>query len=138
MLNKDTIQVIKDYQEKSHLSFIRGSVVEMHVGAIVNAANTSLLGGGGVDRAIHRAAGTELLSSCYRNSLDIALKNNCKSIAFSGISTGVYGYPLDEAAKTSLLTAVKWLDEHPKYVMNIYFCCFKEKEIKAYMKLTNG
>lgn len=183
MLNKDMIQVIQDYQEKSHISFINGSVVEMHVDAIVNAANTSLLGGGGVDGAIHRAAGTELfaecktlhgcntgeakiteaydisyvdhiihtvgpvysgtnqdaelLSSCYRNSLDVALENNCKSIAFSGISTGVYGYPIDEAAKTSLLTVVKWLDEHPKDVMNIYFCCFKEKEMKAYIKLTN-
>lgn len=184
ILNKNTIQVMQEYQEKSHISFIRGSVLEMHVDAIVNAANTSLLGGGGVDGAIHSAAGRELLaecktfhgcntgeakitgaydishvdhiihtvgpvysgtnqdaillSSCYSNALDLALENNCKSIAFSGISTGVYGYPLDEAAEISLRTTVKWLDEHPKDVINIYFCCFKEEEMKAYMKITKG
>lgn len=183
VLIKDMIQLIQEYQEKSHISFISGSVVDMHVDAIVNAANRSLLGGSGVDEAIHRAAGPELLiecrklhgcntgkakitgaydisnvdyiihtvgpvysrkiqdakllSSCYRNSLDLALANNCKSIAFSGISTGVYGYPLNEAANISLSTAAKWLDEHPKDIMNIYFCCFKEKEMKAYMKLVN-
>ncbi len=78
-----------------------------------------------------------MLASCYRNSLDLALANGCGSIAFPGISTGVYGYPLNEAAKVSLLTAVEWLDEHPDTVMNVYFCCFKDAEMDAYMALVN-
>lgn len=150
--------------------------------AIVNAANKSLLGGGGVDGAIHKAAGpellkecrtlngcetgeakitkaynikyadhiihtvgpvysgkkkdAELLNDCYYNSIELAYQNGCKSIAFPGISTGVYGYPLDEAARVSLLAAVHWLDAHKDTVMNIYFCCFKDAELSAYRKLT--
>ena len=181
MLHKDTISVIRNYREKSHISFVKGSVVDMHVGVIVNAANASLLGGGGVDGAIHRAAGPELLAecrtlhgcntgdakitkaynieyadyiihtvgpvyrgthedaallaSCYTKCLDIALDNGCKSIAFPGISTGAYGYPLDEAAQVSLLAITRWLDAHQDIVMNIYVCCFKDAELQAYMKL---
>lgn len=169
---------------KSHISFVRGSVVDMQVGAIVNAANKSLLGGGGVDGAIHRAAGpglleecrtlhgcntgeakitgaynirnadyiihtvgpiysgsendARLLASCYKSSLDLALENGCTSIAFPGISTGVYGYPIDEAAKVSLLAATQWIDEHPGVEMDIYFCCFRDAELEAYMALTSA
>lgn len=182
-LQKDIIKMLSKYNPKSHISFVKGSVIDMHVDAIVNAANSSLLGGGGVDGAIHMAAGpellmecrtlhgcntgeakitgaynikhadhiihtvgpvysgkpddAELLAACYTNSLDIALENGCNSIAFPGISTGVYGYPLDEAAKVSLLAVVRWLDAHPDTVMNIYFCCFKDAEMAAYMTLTN-
>ncbi len=183
VLEKSIIRKLLEYQPKAHITFVKGSVVEMHVNAIVNAANESLLGGGGVDGAIHRAAGpgllkecralrgcrtgeakitgahdidyadyiihtvgpiysgrksdADMLASCYRNSLDLALANGCGSIAFPGISTGVYGYPLNEAAKVSLLTAVEWLDEHPDTVMNVYFCCFKDAEMDAYMALVN-
>lgn len=80
----------------------------------------------------------ELLSCCYKNSLDLALANGCTSIAFPGISTGVYGYPLEDAARISLLTVVRWLEEHSDCVMNVYFCCFKDTELAAYTKLLNG
>ncbi|WP_455527519.1 macro domain-containing protein [Huintestinicola sp.] len=183
VLQRNIIGMLSGYEPKSHINFVRGSVIDMHVGAIVNAANTSLLGGGGVDGAIHKAAGigllnecrklggcktgeakitgayniknadciihtvgpvysgrredAELLAACYTNSLDIALENNCSSIAFSGISTGVYGYPLEEAARVSLLAAVRWLNEHKDTVMNIYFCCYREAEMAAYEAVMN-
>lgn len=182
-LKKDIIKMLLEYKSRSFISFVKGSVIDMHVDAIVNAANTSLLGGGGVDGAIHTAAGpellkecrtlhgcitgeakitgsynitntdhiihtagpvysgkaddAELLAACYTNSLDIALENECNSIAFPCISTGVYGYPLDKAAKISLLSTVRWLDAHPDTVMNIYFCCFKDEELAAYKELMN-
>ncbi|MBR1918534.1 MAG: macro domain-containing protein [Spirochaetales bacterium] len=182
MLSRQTLSEVLNYRPKSRILLVRGSVVDMHVGAIVNAANESLLGGGGVDGAIHIAAGPELLkecrtlggcrtgeakitgsynithadhiihtvgpiysgkdsddqalSDCYRNSLDLALANGCTSIAFPGISTGVYGFPLDRAAKVSLLTVVQWLDDHKDAVMNIYLCCFRDSELKAYRDLT--
>lgn len=175
--------MLLEYKPRSFISIVKGSVIDMHVDAIVNAANTSLLGGGGVDGAIHTAAGpellkecrtlhgcntgeakitgsynitnadriihtagpvysgkaddAELLAACYTNSLDIALENECNSIAFPCISTGVYGYPLDKAAKISLLSTVRWLDAHPDTVMNIYFCCFKDEELAAYKELMN-
>lgn len=181
VLNKEMIRDIQEHKPKSYISFIKGSVVNMHVGAIVNAANQSLLGGGGVDGAIHRAAGpdllkecrtlhgcntgeakvtgayrmeyadyiihtvgpiysgkkqdADLLSNCYKNSLDLALENGCTSIAFPCISTGVYGYPLKEAAKVSLSTISHWLDEHQDVVMNVYLCCFKDSELKVYTEL---
>lgn len=169
-------------ESKSHIIFVQGSVVDMHVDAIVNAANESLLGGGGVDGAIHKAAGPELLkecrtlhgcktgeakitgaynishanyiihtvgpiysgakedakllAACYKNSLELALKNGCTSIAFPGISTGVYGYPLKEAAQVSLHAVTEWLDAHPDIVMNVYLCCFRDEEMAAYKEIT--
>lgn len=169
------------FTPRPNISFVKSSVVDMHVDAIVNAANTSLLGGGGVDGAIHRAAGpkllaecrtlhgcktgeakitgayniknakyiihtvgpvysgrssdAQLLSACYRNSLNLAVQNGCSGIAFPCISTGVYGYPIEEAARVSLQTVCQWLDEHPDAAINIYFCCFKDREYNAYMNL---
>ena len=157
---------------KSQIIFVRGSVVTQQADAIVNAANQTLLGGGGIDGAIHMAAGSELLreckalngcetgqakitkaynirnafyiihtvgpvyrgvaedayllAACYRNSLDLALAYRCRSIAFPCISTGAYGYPIEKAAKVSLLAAAQWLDAHPDAVMKIYFCCFND------------
>lgn len=181
-LSKDKLLLLKEYVPQSHIQFLKCSVVPMHVDAIVNAANRTLLGGGGVDGAIHSAAGPELLeecrklngcetgkakitkayrienaryiihtvgpvynnkaedeqmlASCYTESLDLALKNGCRSIAFPGISTGVYGYPLDEAAKISLMAVVKWLYAHRDAVMEVYFCCFKQEEMDAYNAIT--
>ncbi len=175
------LKTVQAQTPKSIISLVKGGVVEMKVDAVVNAANTSLLGGGGVDGAIHRAAGKELLAecrtlngcktgeakitkayniqnakhiihtvgpvysgkaqdaillaNCYKNSLDLALKNNCTSIAFPGISTGVYGYPLDEAAAVSLKAIMIWIEEHPEVAMKINLCCFKDSELEAYQKL---
>lgn len=182
VLARETITAIEKHEQRSNISFVNGSVLYAHATAIVNAANESLLGGGGVDGAIHKAAGpmlleackalggcptggakatgaydfknadyiihavgpkysgdekdVNLLAACYMNSLELAWKNNCMSIAFPGISTGVYGYPLDEAARVSLAAVVRWFDLHPDVVMNVYFCCFREEELQAYKNLT--
>lgn len=182
VLSKETLNVIEKHEVKSTLSFVNGSVLFMHATAIVNAANESLLGGGGVDGAIHKAAGpmlleackalggcatggakatgaydlenaeyiihavgpkysgdekdANLLAACYMNALELAWKNNCMSVAFPGISTGVYGYPLEEAAKISLAAVVHWFDLHPDVALNVYFCCFREEELQAYKNLT--
>lgn len=167
--------------KKSGIIFVRGSVVVQKADAIVNAANHTLLGGGGVDGAIHMAAGPELLrecktlngcetgqakltkaynirnasyiihtvgpvyhaspedacllAACYRNSLDLAMKQKCTSIAFPCISTGVYGYPIEKAAKVALQATIQWLSQHPDIVMKVYFCCFNDREMDAYQKL---
>lgn len=168
---------------ESHMEVIRGGVVEMHADIIVNAANKSLLGGGGVDGAIHAAAGPELLrecrtlngcatgdakitgaynltnakyivhtvgpvysgsesdalllSSCYSNSLDLAYRNKCESIAFPCISTGVYGYPVEKAAEIAWTTVLKWLHEHDT-AMHVYFCCFNDREFEVYRHLAEN
>jgi len=149
----------------NHIKIIEGDITQASVDAIVNAANPVMLGGGGVDGAIHRAAGSELLQECkkikpvngircpsgsaritaagdldakyvihtvgpiyrneddpaavlasaYESSLQLAVENSCKSIAFPAISCGAYGYPLDEAARV----AVGICNKHPQ--LEIYF-----------------
>lgn len=181
VLNRETLDVLQKHESKSSISFISGSVLYVYADAIVNAANESLLGGGGIDGAIHKAAGpmlleacrqlggcptggakatgayeiknadyiihavgpkysgdekdANLLAACYMNSLELAWKNHCMSVAFPGISTGVYGYPLEEAAKISLAAVVRWFEMHPDVVLNVYFCCFRQEELDAYKQL---
>lgn len=154
-----------------------GDITKLEVDAIVNAANSSLLGGGGVDGAIHRAAGPQLLDecrtlngcrtgeakitggyrlpakhvihtvgpiysgspsdpvdlrNCYWNSLEIARENNLHSIAFPGISTGVYGYPKKDAAMIALSTVKEWLEKNPGYEMEITIVNFSERDYLIY------
>ena len=177
-IERDIIKKLLTYKPKSQICVLTRSVVDMQVGAIVNAAKASLLGGGGVDGAIHAAAGpelleackklggcepgkakitkaygiqhadyiihavgpvylieenyAELLASCYTMSLDLALEKGCTSIAYPCISTGVHGYPLDEAAEVAMESVRKWIDSHPDTVMDVYFCCFRRVERAAY------
>lgn len=159
---------------------ILADITTLEVDAIVNAANESLLGGGGVDGAIHRAAGPELsaecrtlggcptgeakltkgynlparyvihtvgpvwhggshneatlLRSCYWNSLEIARKEDLQSIAFPGISTGVYHYPPEEAAQIATNT-VRAHREETAFTLDVLFCCFSESALDIYNRL---
>lgn len=163
---------------KFHL--VTGDITTLEVDAIVNAANTSLLGGGGVDGAIHRAAGPELLAecrtlhgcptgqakatkgyrlpakyvihtvgpvwhggqsgepellaSCYRNALALALELNCRTVAFPAISTGVYHYPPQEAAAIAVAECRRFLAEHPDGP-EITFVCFSTAMADIYRQL---
>ncbi len=162
------------------VSHIRYDLTKLHVDAIVNAANTSLLGGGGVDGAIHRAAGNglyrecrqlngcatgsakstdaynlpckkvihavgpvyhgreksePLLRGCYRKSVDLAVQNGCKSIAFSALSTGVYGYPSPEAAEAAISEVRSFLTgSDGEKIERVVFCSFEMKDVKAYIE----
>ena len=167
------------------IKVIQADITTLAVDAIVNAANELMLGGGGVDGAIHDAAGEELfnaclkvpevrpgvrcptgearitpgfrlpakfvihtvgpvyyggqrgepekLAACYRNSLDLAAENGCRTIAFPCISTGVYGYPLEDAAKIAIREVGTFLDAHPE--MEVTFCCFSKWDAEVYEKL---
>ena len=158
------------------IEVIVADITGLQVDAIVNAANTTLLGGGGVDGAIHRAAGRELLAycrtlggcrtgeakitpgfllparwvihtvgpvwhggrqgearllkSCYRSSFALALANGVRSIAFPCISTGVYGYPMDQAAHIALAA----MCAHEERFERIIACCFSEGDAEHYRR----
>jgi O-acetyl-ADP-ribose deacetylase (regulator of RNase III) len=164
----------------NRLELIKGDITSLQVDAIVNAANTSLLGGGGVDGAIHEAAGDslleecrtlngcltgdakitrgynlkaeyvihtvgpiwkggnkdeyQLLASCYKNSLRLARDNSIKSVAFPGISTGVYGFPKDQAATIAVNETKRFLlkNELPAKVI---FVVFNDETYKLYKDL---
>ena len=172
------------------IRIIQGDITTLAVDAIVNAANQRMLGGGGVDGAIHRAAGPELyeaclkvpevrpgvrcptgearitpgfrlpakfvihtvgpvyrdgrhgepelLAACYRNSLALAAENNCRSIAFPCISTGVYGYPIEDAAEIAIrevqaaVSARASVRPDTAADMAVIFCCFSERDKQVY------
>ncbi len=162
------------------IELIKGDITKLETDAIVNAANRSLLGGGGVDGAIHRAAGPQLLeecktlggsqtgkakitkgyrlpakyvihavgpvwhggnkgepgllASCYSESLRLAAQNDCQSVAFPNISTGVYGYPKEEAAHTAISEVKKFLDQN-EIPQKVVFCCFDDENYNIYKNI---
>lgn len=162
------------------IKLIQDDITKLKVDAIVNAANKSLLGGGGVDGAIHRAAGSELLkecrtlngcltgeakitkgyklpakyiihtvgpvwyggkaneetllANCYKNSLKLANKNNCKTIAFPNISTGIYRFPKNIAAKIAIQEVKRFLESND-VINKVFFICFDDKNYKLYSVL---
>jgi len=155
---------------------IRADITKLKVDAIVNAANSSLLGGGGVDGCIHRAAGPKLLkecaklggcetgqskitkgyklpakhiihtvgpvgekpeklTSCYTSCLELVKEHELKTVAFCCISTGIYGYPNDKAAKVAFSTVVEWIKSNMDVIDKIIFCTFLEKDLVLYEDL---
>jgi O-acetyl-ADP-ribose deacetylase (regulator of RNase III) len=158
------------------IDLVKGDITKIEADAIVNAANSSLMGGGGVDGAIHRAGGhaileecraiiarqgkcrtgeavitsagklpaqfvihtvgpiwngghkkeEQLLSNCYLNSLKLAQQNNCRTIAFPSISTGVYGFPKDKAASIAVKTVKEFLLENDR-PEKVIFVCFDDE-----------
>lgn len=165
----------------SRISLIQGDITQLKADAIVNAANSSLMGGGGVDGAIHRAGGPQILAECreivarqgrcapgeavitsggnlpakfvihtvgpvwrggnnnepqllqnaYLNSLKLASEYGVQTIAFPNISTGVYGYPKDQAAKIVIETVKKYLTDHLQ-IRQVYFVCFDSENYNLY------
>lgn len=162
------------------IDIIKGDITKVSVDAIVNAANTSLLGGGGVDGAIHRTGGQAILedcrkiisrqggckvgqavittagklpskyvihtvgpvwnggqkkeaqklTDCYNNSLQLAVDNDCKTIAFPCISTGIYGYPIKEAAKIAVASVLEFVSGSDK-IDKVTFVCFDDNNFEA-------
>ncbi|GFZ33280.1 macro domain-containing protein [Clostridium zeae] len=171
---------------KNKLNIIKGDITKLAVDIIVNAANKSLLGGGGVDGAIHKAGGSEildecikirnkqggcktgeavittggklkanyvihtvgpvwnggknheeeLLSNCYRNSLTLAYEHGAKSIAFPCISTGIYRFPKELAAKIAIDEATKFL-QRQEIINEVIFVCFDDETYNIYSILLN-
>lgn len=164
----------------TELKVIWTDITTLEVDAIVNAANETLMGGGGVDGVIHRAAGPELaqecfglwgcrrgqakitkgyrlpakhvihtvgpiwmggnhgeadlLTSCYHESLKVAVENHCQSVAFSAISCGVYGYPVEEAAQIAVNTVWDFVNKN-KGLDTVYFVVFEERVRVAYQSV---
>ena len=126
----------------TRLGLVRGVITQQDVVAVVNAANTSLLGGGGVDGAIHRAVGPvwrgggrgerELLASAYRSSLVIAAERRISSIAFPSISTGAYGFPIEQAAEIALGTVRDFLARESHAITEARFVLFSDSDLAVY------
>jgi O-acetyl-ADP-ribose deacetylase (regulator of RNase III) len=169
---------------KGKIALLKGDITKIKADAIVNAANTSLLGGGGVDGAIHRAGGPEILNecrkivarqggcktggavittagnlpakfvihtvgpvwnngkydeedklaNCYKNALQLALDNSCKTIAFPNISTGVYRFPKEKAASIAVNTVIGFLLKTNE-IENVIFVCFDDENYELYKAL---
>ncbi len=169
---------------ETEIKIIQGDITKLAVDAIVNAANNKLMGGGGVDGAIHKAAGPDLLRSCmalggcktgeakitmgynlpakfvihtvgpvykeqgdyaasyledcYKNSLELADKHKITSIAFPSISTGAYGYPIEEAAPIALETTQEYIKARPlTNITEIIFVCFSSGDYNIYKQLSS-
>ncbi|MEI7900815.1 MAG: O-acetyl-ADP-ribose deacetylase [bacterium] len=162
------------------MNAIRADITTLNVDAIVNAANSSLLGGGGVDGAIHRAAGpdlvhecrllggcktgdakitkgyrlparfvihtvgpvwnggthheADLLASCYRNSIRLAVEHGLKSVAFPSVSTGIYGYPIEEAARIAIQVVAEYTCKHSGHPQ-VTFCCYSLRDLEIYQNI---
>lgn len=167
-----------------HLQLLKGDITTISVDAIVNAANSHLAGGGGVDGAIHRAGGPEImreldeirarigscpaggavvsgagqlparyvfhavgpryndgehaeaekLASCYTTCLNLATERDVKSISFPSISTGIYGYPLDEAAGIAVTTVANWLRGHSGSVRVVKLVQYSDRDHQVYVR----
>ena len=111
-----------------NLSIVQGDITQFHADAIVNAANTSLLGGAGVDGAIHRVAGPGLMAECKT-------LNGCRTVAFPSISTGVYHYPLMQAAHVALKAITDFLRLHPQ--LSVTMVCHSPQALHAYQVVWN-
>ena len=107
---------------------------------IVNAANQTLLGGGGVDGAIYHqnAQPKYYLASCYKNCLDLAKAHDLHSIDFPAISCGVYGYPINEACQIAYSTICTWLNENADYPMQVTLSCFNQEVYDTLVKFKNS
>ena len=164
------------------IELVRADITEQEVDAIVNAANSSLAGGGGVDGAIHRRGGPsimretdekypsgcptgsavvsgagnlkakfvfhavgprwrdgkhnepELLQSAYRRCLGLAAEHDCRSIAFPSISTGVYGFPIQQAAPIAIQAVIDFFRERENKLEFIHFCLFSDVDLDVYSK----
>jgi O-acetyl-ADP-ribose deacetylase (regulator of RNase III) len=167
-------------ESSARIDIVRGDITKVEVDAIVNAANTTLLGGGGVDGAIHRAAGAgllaecrmlggcepgeakitdgynlparfvihtvgpfwtggqrgeaEILASCYRNSLRLAVKESLKTIAFPAISCGAYRYPISQAAQVAVDTTKEFLEDDNK-IDKVTFVVATDEIFRIYQRL---
>ncbi len=171
----------------SKIKLIQGDITKMETDAIVNAANTSLLGGGGVDGAIHKAGGKDILDECiairnrqggcptgeavittggnlpakyvihtvgpvwnggimgeehllenaYRNSLELAIQNGIKSVAFPNISTGIYHFPKNKAAAIAIRVVSEFLSESD-VLQQVVFVCYDEENYTIYLNILSS